>query len=74
MPTATRPSSRDKVNAYRARMKKKGLRLIQLWVPDTRSAAFRRQARRDGLAIANSPHARTDQAFVDAISAWDADA
>lgn len=74
MPAATRPSSRDKVNAYRARMKKKGLRLIQLWVPDTRSAAFRRQARLDGRAIANSRHARTDQEFVDAISAWDADA
>jgi len=54
-------SSRDKVNAYRARMKKKG-------------AAFRRQARRDGLAIANSPYASADQQFVDAISAWDADA
>lgn len=73
MPPATRASSREKVNAYRSRMKKKGLRLIQLWVPDTRSVAFRRQARRDGLAIANSPHAKTDQKFVDAISAWDAD-
>lgn len=73
MPTATRASSREKVNAYRSRMKKKGLRLIQLWVPDTRLPAFRRQARRDGLAIANSPHAKTDQEFVDAISAWDAD-
>jgi hypothetical protein len=74
MPTATRSSSREKVNAYRTRMKKKGMRLIQMWVPDTRSAAFRRQARRDGLAVANSPHAAADQAFVDAVSAWDADA
>jgi hypothetical protein len=74
MPTPTRASSREKVNAYRARMKKKGMRLIQMWVPDTRSAAFRRQARRDGLAVANSAHAAADQAFVDAISAWDADA
>jgi hypothetical protein len=55
-------------------MKKKGMRLIQMWVPDTRSAAFRRQARRDGLAVANSPHAAADQALVDAISAWEADA
>jgi hypothetical protein len=74
MPTATRASSREKVNAYRARMKKKGLRLIQIWVPDTRSAAFKRQARRDGVAVANSPRRAADQAFVDAISAWDADA
>ena len=73
MPTATRPSSRDKVRAHRARMKKKGMRLIQMWVPDTRSRAFRRQAHRDSLAIANSPHVKEDQDFVDAISAWDAE-
>jgi hypothetical protein len=54
-------------------MKQKGMRLLQIWVPDTRSAAFRRQARRDGRAVANSPHAEADQKFVDAISAWDAD-
>jgi hypothetical protein len=70
MATATRQSSRDKVRAHRTRMKKKGLRLIQMWVPDTRSRSFRRRAHRDSLAVANSPHARDDQAFVDAISIW----
>ena len=69
MPTTSR-SSRDKVRAHRARMKKKGLRLIQIWMPDTRSKAFRRQARRDALAIANSPRDADDQAFVEAISEW----
>jgi hypothetical protein len=72
MPTATRRSSREKVRAYRTRMKRKGLRLVQMWVPDTRSAAFRRQARRDCVAVAKSAHAAADQEFVDAISAWDA--
>lgn len=71
MPNTARVSSREKVSAYRARMKKKGMRLIQMWVPDTRSVAFRKQARRDGLAIARSRHAAADQEFVDAISAWD---
>lgn len=70
MPTAARPTSRDKVRAHRARMKKKGMRLLQMWVPDTRSKAFRRQAHLDSLAVANSPHAKDDQDFVDAISAW----
>jgi hypothetical protein len=68
----TRSSSRDKVRAHRARMKKRGMRLVQMWVPDTRSRAFRRQAARDARAVANSPHARADQDFVDAVSAWDA--
>lgn len=31
-------SSRDKVRAYRARMRAKGLRLVQIWVPDTRTS------------------------------------
>ena len=70
MPTATRPSTRDKVRAHRARLKKKGMRLLQMWVPDTRSRSFRRRAHLDSLAIANSPHEKDDQAFVDAVSDW----
>ena len=70
MPTATRRTSRDKVRAHRARMKKQGMRLLQMWVPDTRSKRFRRQAHLDSLAIANSAHEADEQAFVDAISIW----
>ena len=70
MATATRPTSRDKVRAHRARMKKKGMRLIQMWVPDTRSKAFKRRAHLDSLTIANSPHEKDDQDFVDAVSVW----
>jgi antidote-toxin recognition MazE-like antitoxin len=73
MPTAARLKSRDKVRAHRARMRKKGMRLVQLWVPDVRSKAFRRQAHLESLAIANSPHVEQDQEFVDAISAWNAE-
>ncbi|HEX3483407.1 MAG TPA: antitoxin MazE family protein [Micropepsaceae bacterium] len=61
-------SIREKVANYRARMRAQGLRPIQIWVPDTRSEAFRAEARRQSLAIANSPTERQDQAFVDAIS------
>jgi len=66
-------SSRDKVRAHRARLRKKGLRPIQIWVPDVRSKAFAREAHRQSLAVANSPQAKKDQDFVDAISAWDAE-
>ena len=74
MPTLTpRPpkSSRDKVRAHRARLRKDGLRPIQIWVPDVRSKTFAREAHRQSLAVANSRHAKSDQDFVDAISAWD---
>ena len=63
-------SSRDKVQAHRERLRKKGLRPIQIWVPDVRSPEFAAEARRQSLAVARSPHAAEDQAFVDAISEW----
>jgi hypothetical protein len=72
MTTSSRPTSREKVRAYRARMRRRGMRLIQMWVPDTGARAFRRQAHLDSLAVAGSRHEDEDQAFVDAISAWDA--
>lgn len=66
-----RSTSRDKVRAHRARLRNQGLRPVQMWVPDVRSKAFTRAAHRQSQAVANSPHAKADQAFVDAISAWD---
>ncbi len=44
--TNSKHGSRDKVRAYRARMRARGLRPIQIWVPDTRTAAFRTEAHR----------------------------
>ena len=75
MPTARRvkspvKSSRKKVQDHRKRLRKKGLRPIQIWVPDVRSKAFAAEARRQSRAVARSPHAAEDQAFVDAISEW----
>lgn len=61
-------SSRDKVRAYRAKLRAQGLRPIQIWVPDTRSPKFVAEMRRQCRLISNSPHAEDDQAFVDAIS------
>lgn len=56
---------------HRKRLRKLGLRPIQIWVPDVRSKAFRAEARRQSLLVAASPHAREDQAFIDAVSLWD---
>ncbi|HEY7297756.1 MAG TPA: antitoxin MazE family protein [Xanthobacteraceae bacterium] len=62
--------SRDKVRAHRDRLRRQGLRPIQIWVPDVRSPAFARAAHEQSLAVANSPHAKEDQDFVDAVSDW----
>ncbi len=63
-------SSRDKVRAHRKRLRQQGLRPIQIWVPDMRSPAFVREARRQSLAVAKSAHAKGDQDFIDAVSDW----
>jgi hypothetical protein len=70
MPTADRSTSREKVHAHRTRLRKAGLRPVQIWVPDVRSKSFAQAAHRQSLAVAKSPHAKRDQAFVDAIAAW----
>lgn len=59
---------RDKVRRHRERMRANGLRPVQVWVPDTRTESFRKEAHRQSLAIANSEHERADQAFIDAVS------
>ena len=61
-------TSRDKVRAHRARLRRQGLRPIQIWVPDTRASGFKAEARRQSLAVAASARAREDQGFIDAIT------
>jgi hypothetical protein len=65
-------SSREKVRAHRERLRQQGLRPIQIWVPDMASPIFAKQARRQSLAVARSPHAAEDQGFIDAITDEDA--
>jgi len=68
--TSKPKSSRVKVQEHRERLRKQGLRPIQIWVPDVRSRAFRAEAHRQSLAVAASSYAHKDQAFIDAISLW----
>ncbi|MBK9180724.1 MAG: antitoxin MazE family protein [Acidimicrobiales bacterium] len=63
-----RVSVSERVRQHRARLRAQGLRPIQIWVPDVRSETFRDEAHRQSLAVASSPHAADDQAFIDAVS------
>jgi len=73
MPSAAarrKKATRAKVSAHRARMRAQGMRLLQIWVPDTRSPEFAKEARRQSRAIARSPQEKDDMAFVESISSW----
>ncbi|MEJ0074688.1 MAG: antitoxin MazE family protein [Alphaproteobacteria bacterium] len=65
-----RKANRAKVSAHRARMRAQGMRLLQIWVPDTRSPEFAKEARRQSRMAARSRYAKDDQAFVDSLSSW----
>jgi hypothetical protein len=64
-------SSREKVGAHRERLRRQGLRPIQIWVPDVRSPEFAAEAHRQSALVAGSAFAREDQDFIDAVSDWD---
>ncbi len=69
MASASSPKpSRVKVREHRERLRKQGLRPIQIWAPDVRSPAFRAEAHRQSAAVAAGAHASDDQAFIDAVS------
>ena len=64
----SKKSTREKVRSYRQRMRARGLRPVQVWVPDTRTEAFRDEAHRQSLAVARSARNREDKTFIDAVS------
>ena len=66
-------STREKVRLHRKRMRAKGYRLLQMWVPDTRSPEFALEAHLQSLRASNSSTAEIDQAFIDSISWWNSE-
>lgn len=62
--------TRINVREHRARLRRWGLRPIEIWVPDVGAPAFQAEAHRQSLAVAAGVHAREDQTFIDAVSAF----
>jgi hypothetical protein len=64
------PPVRQRVADHRARLRRQGLRPVQIWVPDVRAPGFAAEAHRQSALAAASSYEREDQAFVDAISCF----
>lgn len=63
---------RDRVGEYRRRMRERGLRPLQVWVPDVRTQRFATEAHRQASLVAQADDSVDDQHFVEAISTpWD---
>jgi len=66
-----RAAARLRVAAHRQRLRRQGLRPVQIWIPDTRSEAFAAAAHQQSIAASGSAHANQDQAFIDSVSQLD---
>lgn len=62
--------SRDQVRAHRQRLRAKGLRPVQFWVPDVRTPEFKAEAARQSRLVAASPEEADVIAFIEAAADW----
>jgi Protein of unknown function (DUF3018) len=62
---------RNRVAARRAKLRRLGLRPIEIWLPDTRAAGFAEEARRQSWLV-DADRAEFDKAmdFIERNSAW----
>jgi DNA-binding LacI/PurR family transcriptional regulator len=65
-------SGRERMRAYRERMKATGLRPVQHWVPDLRNPKVRERIRREAAQLDEHPETEELNAWLDAVLA-DAD-
>ncbi|HEX8895554.1 MAG TPA: antitoxin MazE-like protein, partial [Terriglobales bacterium] len=61
---ASSTTSRDKVRAYRKRLRQQGLRPIQIWVPDVNSLVFASRHTASLAPVARSRQEHEDQDFL----------
>jgi len=64
------PDVRKRVAAHRAELRKRGLRPIQIWVPDTRAPGFAEEARRQSQLVDADDEFGEVMSFIERHSAW----
>jgi hypothetical protein len=67
-------SSRGKVAKYRASLRARGLRPVQLWLPDTSRPEFLARAAQEVAAINGSPDENPVMEWIERNEAWPGDA
>lgn len=59
-----------RVASHRQRLRKAGLRPIQIWVPDTRQPEFAETCRRQSEQLLADPAEQEALAFMERVSDW----
>jgi hypothetical protein len=71
MSTKTNLTPQEKQSRYCRRLRRKGLRPVQIWVPDTRAAGFAGECRRQARLVARSAQEKPTLNFIAEIATWD---
>lgn len=68
-----RQTAKARVQAHRTGLRRRGLRPIQLWVPDTRAPGFAEEAARQSRLVDATADAAEMMALLEQVSAFDED-
>jgi len=71
MSTGANLTPKEKQYRYRRRLRRKGLRPVQIWVPDTRTEGFASECRRQARLAARSAQGKPTLDFISEIADWD---
>jgi len=66
-------SSRHRVERHRNSLRERGMRPIQIWIPDTRAAGFAEEARRQCLVANAADEQDGIMDWIEAVSLFDED-
>ncbi len=58
----------ERVHKHREKLRKSGLRPVQIWVPDTRKKDFTEECRRQSLLIAHDPQEKEMLDWIEDVS------
>lgn len=64
----------ERMRGYRSRQKAAGMRLVQLWLPDTRSKRFAAECRRQSRLLKGDAAEAQALEFIERAGAWNDDA
>jgi hypothetical protein len=68
-----RSNVRSRVASHREQLRARGLRPVQIWVPDTRAPGFAEEARRQSASVDAGDEFGEVMDFIERVSVFDED-
>ncbi len=69
MPRPAKTDGQSKFQRYRASQKRKGMKLIRIWVPDPKAPGFAEEIARQSALVRSSPDEAEALDFIEALAA-----